>query len=727
MALDGASDAGAAQQRAAARVARLVPEEQLHGPLVYARVAVTSAHDLRTVLDACAAMLRNGHGVFYEEGERVLCLLRRNDRSALLRWMAAKEAQLAALRAEVAAAGGDWEVWKHRLHVTTVYPGAIFRYGKSLRTRAEEHLTVTPRDATLPLLLVMAGLYLHAYVVFTRDDLEAAAAEVKAHCTAVGLDLAVAAEHAAGVGEIVTEDALGGNVAAGGAAVAPTGRGFGGGDKPNELWAIVAHMCGHLRRNPTPDMLLAASAAAADADADADAAPPAGASHAEQLAAPAAAGDEPQADGAALEAASSAAAGAWAEALTAAAADQPAVATLYALYTDPASSEGDRQMAASALVKLVLCVRRRPDAYPLHTITFGEAAAELSRERWEAHRVLARAAAVKALPKTASAAELRDLERLLQMASPTALRRLTRGNITLARLMAAAQAGDRAKAAESGAAFACTARTSDGVLVILFGGGMAPQLRVANSKQLHVFGSFSNNAPPRTMGLWVRRRRKYRACAYAIIVRIQDAGRPCSSGEPYHDMSNAPQTPYRVGDTVAYTVGAHDVVGPLTTSAVAGGAWSARAGAGGSGTGADATLPVAGAAATAAADAAATAAAAIEAADAAGGPALSRALGAAPPAAAVRAAADAAVAALADATKATVAAAAAAAEAAATVAAVAAAGAGRWASAAAAAAASAPPRKRGRPRSAACATPSRRRPCATPSLSSCGAPPAANT
>jgi hypothetical protein len=44
---------------------------------------------------------------------------------------------------------------------------------------------------------------------------------VKAHSTAVGLDLAVAAEHAADVGEIVAEDALRGNVAAGDAAVAP--------------------------------------------------------------------------------------------------------------------------------------------------------------------------------------------------------------------------------------------------------------------------------------------------------------------------------------------------------------------------------------------------------------------------------------------------------------------------------------------------------------------------
>jgi hypothetical protein len=51
---------------------------------------------------------------------------------------------------------------------------------------------------------------------------------VKARCVAVGLDLAVAAEHAADVGEIVAEDALEGNVAAGGAAVAPAGRRFGG-------------------------------------------------------------------------------------------------------------------------------------------------------------------------------------------------------------------------------------------------------------------------------------------------------------------------------------------------------------------------------------------------------------------------------------------------------------------------------------------------------------------
>jgi hypothetical protein len=79
--------------------------------------------------------------------------------------MAAKEAQLAALRAEVEAAGKDWKVWKRRLHITTVCPGAIFTHGQLLRTRAEEHLRVSPRDATLPLLMVMSGLYFHSYVV----------------------------------------------------------------------------------------------------------------------------------------------------------------------------------------------------------------------------------------------------------------------------------------------------------------------------------------------------------------------------------------------------------------------------------------------------------------------------------------------------------------------------------------------------------------------------------
>jgi hypothetical protein len=71
--------------------------------------------------------------------------------------MAAKEEQRAALRAEVEAARKEWEVWKHRLHITTVYPGAIFTHGQLLR--------VSPRDATLPLLLVMSGLYFHSYVV----------------------------------------------------------------------------------------------------------------------------------------------------------------------------------------------------------------------------------------------------------------------------------------------------------------------------------------------------------------------------------------------------------------------------------------------------------------------------------------------------------------------------------------------------------------------------------
>jgi len=148
---------------------------------------------------------------------------------------------VAALRAEVEAAGKDREVWKHRLHITTVYPGATCTHGKLLRTRAKEHLRVSPRDATLPLLLAMSGLYFHSYVVYTRGDLEAAAAEVKAHCVAVGLDLTVAAEHAADVGEIVAEDALGGHVAAGGAAVAPAGRRFGGDMKPTD--GHYLHVC----------------------------------------------------------------------------------------------------------------------------------------------------------------------------------------------------------------------------------------------------------------------------------------------------------------------------------------------------------------------------------------------------------------------------------------------------------------------------------------------------
>jgi hypothetical protein len=61
--------------------------------------------------------------------------------------------------------------------------------------------------------------------------------------------------------------------------------------------------------------------------------------------------------------------------------------------------------------------------------------------------------------------------------------------------------------------------------------------------------------------------REYRACAFGIIVRIQDPGAPCTSGELYHSRSDAPQQRYSVGDAIAYTAGRCDLTIPLTAGA----------------------------------------------------------------------------------------------------------------------------------------------------------------
>jgi hypothetical protein len=164
------------------------------------------------------------------------------------------------------------------------------------------------------------------------------------------------------------------------------------------------------------------------------------------------------------------------------------VATLHALYKDRASSDGDRQMTASALVQLYTRFRGQPTAYPLHTMTLRQVSQRLARDRWAVLKATARQAAVEALPAEAPAAELEELGRLLEKAPLRTLNRFMRGAVTVKRLLAAARDSAAVRAAAGGAALASTARTSDSVLLRLFGGGMAPKLHAFRGERLSIGG-----------------------------------------------------------------------------------------------------------------------------------------------------------------------------------------------------------------------------------------------
>jgi hypothetical protein len=203
---------------------------------------------------------------------------------------------------------------------------------------------------------------------------------------------------------------------------------------------------------------------------------------------------------------------------TAAAADQLVVATLYALYTDRASSDGDRRMAASALMQLYICFRGQTNAYPLHTMTLRQVSQKLAQNHWAVLKATVRQAAVEALPAEAPAAELEGLGRLLEKAPLRTLNRFVRGAVAVERLVAAARDGAAVRAAAGSAALASTARASDGVLLLLFSGRMAPKLHAFRGERLSIGGGGYT-----TMSLLMKGKRTRRPCAFSIILRIQDA------------------------------------------------------------------------------------------------------------------------------------------------------------------------------------------------------------